>query len=121
MKKPIILLSITVAIVLLFIGFSFYAFNDYPIPIIATSSKPNTNNQFYLNNKLIGDSNGFCIVLRDEKQTEIKLVNNSQEQSVVLKNKLRFNISKPAGNDLGLEIIQANANQELRTKFNCGI
>jgi len=120
MKKTAIILSIALALILLFIGFSFFAFHDYPQAIVATSSNADSNNQYFLNGTLVGDSNGFCVTLRDEKQTEIKLVNSSREQSALLTNKFRFSISEPSGDNLGLEIIRANANQELRTKFGCG-
>jgi len=36
-------------------------------------------------------------------------------------NKFRFNISEPSGDKLGLEIIKANADQELQKKFGCEI
>ncbi len=111
----------TLAFIALFTGFSLYVFHDYPNAIVATSKKADDNNQFFLNGTLIGDSNGFCVVLRDEKQTEIKLVNSSKGEFVMLTNKFRFNISEPSGDNLGLEIIQANADQELRKKFGCEI
>ena len=121
MKKVIIISTVALAFIALFVAFSLYAFHDYPNAIVATSSNIDDNNQFFLNGTLIGNSNGFCVVLRDEKQTEIKLVNSLKEESVMLTNKFRFNISEPSGDNLGLEIIQANADQELRKKFGCEI
>ncbi len=121
MKKILIPLSIALALILLFLTFSFYNFHNYPNAIIATSDNPSEKNQFYLNNKLVGDNRGFCVVIRDEEYTEIKLTNDTKKEVAILSNKFRFSIAEPTGDKLGLKIIRANANQDLRKEFGCEI
>ena len=109
----------------LFYGFCFYVFHDYPNTFVVTSKNMDEDNQYFLNGVLVGNSKGFCITVRDEERTEIMLVNNTKKQSVLLTkvpkslNIWRFIISEPVGDNLGLEIIRANANQELRMEVGC--
>ena len=119
MKKIVYTSIFLLVLAGLFYGFSFYVFHNYPNTFVVTSKNVDEDNQYFLNGVLVGNSKGFCVTVRDEERTEIMLVNNTKKQSVLLTNIWRFNISEPVGDNLGLKVIRANANQELRSEFGC--
>jgi hypothetical protein len=119
MKKIIPALIIIGVLIGSFFIFSYYNFKNYPNSIIATSKTIDGENKFYLNGTLTGDGHGFCTVIRDEKNTVIKLVNKNKEETIVISNNLRFNIAESSGDNLGLQVIKANADPDLRKEFGC--
>ena len=119
MKKIFISILILIALIASFLLLSHYAFHDYPMTTIVTSENVSEDNKFYLNNKVAGDNNGFCVIIRDEKHTEVKLVNNSKQEIIVIENKFRFNILESSGANLGLIAKNANQDENLRKLFNC--
>lgn len=121
MKKLFISIIILFAILIAFGAWSVYAFRQYPNAIVVTTNKIDEQNQFYVNDELTGDHHGLCIVLKDEAQTKIKLVQREKEQRVILQSSPRFRIGKIEGDDLGLQIIRANADENLRKSFDCDL
>ena len=112
-------MSIILLPLLFIFAYTVYAFKDYPMTIVVTSTKANENNSFFLNGQRVGDEKGFCTRIRDQKVTVFTLKNSTKSQSITIQNKFRFNIEEPIGDDLGLQAIVANSDQELREEFNC--
>ena len=129
LKKSLIILGIILFCTIGFIVFAMWALKDYPMVIIGMSSEANPANKFYINGEKIGNEKGFCKVNRRNNWT-VELRRDGKIQQIVVWNDFnpnnrfpfsRFSIGKPEGDDLGLSVIQANAQQELRKQFGCDI
>ena len=96
-----------------------FSFQQYPNTIIVTSLTPTNQDIYTVNDQQIEQENGVCVVFRDQKNTTITLKRNEQTQSIFLQRGLRFSISTPKGNELGLVAIRANDRPDLRSQFGC--
>lgn len=88
--------------------------------MVITSVTEDPENKFYFNNQLAGDKNGFCFIWRNQEKLEVKLTNKGQIQNITFtRGIIGSKISNPDGDNLGLKVINANSNPELRDKFGC--
>lgn len=96
------------------------AVKDNPVIIIAKSTNSSPEHKYYLNGEQVGDSEGFCRTYRKGTwDIEVRQDNRTQAIRIQQLFGFRMDISKPTGDELGLQVINANANQTLRQEYSC--